>query len=677
MARAWFGGRRMGNPARRRSDAVSRVRTNPFHHRLRLEPLEDRRMLTAFLVNSLSDAVAADGVITLREALEAANTNAAVFDARAGSDAETDVITFAPELFTDGTDPLPGKIVFEPGNADLLITDPAGVEIQGPGAELLSINANQQSRVFYVNSGVVASLLGMTVTGGSADRGGGIYSSGTLTITNSTLAGNSSSYGGGGIYSFGTLTLTNSTLSGNSASDEGGIYASDGGGIYNGWHGTLTLTNSTLSGNSTSGCGGGIISSGTISITDSTISDNSAGGGGGGIYNNYVGTLTITDSTLSGNSAGGGGGIYNSGTLAIATSTLSGNSGSGGGINNVGYNGTASVTITNSTLSGNLGGTGTGGIASFDSYNGTATLTITNSTLSRNSPVGIFSYGSSTRVTLNNTIVAGNLGDIYQLSGVLSGCYNLIGDGTGQSSLVDGIDGNQVGTSSSPIDPLFVRNPSPGDPGDLRLLAGSPAINMGSNALAVDAAGHALIADLDNKDRVIYDTVDIGAYEYRLTGDANLDAVVDDKDASILGAHWRQQAGATWADGDFNADGKVDDRDAAILAAHWGEQIVVGAGAEGAGVGTEGTGASRGVIGPKAAAPSPGGRRVIEPRPVEAAGAAGRVARDMALAEGIGGDEVLACRLAWSHENARSRGRVAGHVAIVEPPEAVLLIPGA
>ena len=55
-----------------------------------------------------------------------------------------------------------------------------------------------------------------------------------------------------------------------------------------------------------------------------------------------------------------------------------------------------------------------------------------------------------------------------------------------------------------------------------------------------------------------------------LLGDANNDGVVNDVDASILGAHWHMQSGATWADGDFNNDQKVDDRDAAILAAHWG-----------------------------------------------------------------------------------------------------------
>ena len=61
--------------------------------------------------------------------------------------------------------------------------------------------------------------------------------------------------------------------------------------------------------------------------------------------------------------------------------------------------------------------------------------------------------------------------------------------------------------------------------------------------------------------------------EPTLLGDANCDDVVNDDDASIVGAHWMQASGARWGDGDFNFDGKVNDDDAAILAAHWGESL--------------------------------------------------------------------------------------------------------
>ena len=110
----------------------------------------------------------------------------------------------------------------------------------------------------------------------------------------------------------------------------------------------LTVTNSTFSGNSASGDGGGIfINAGPATVTNSTFSGNTATqaaaaasqrghadghqqhllrqqrrGDGGGISNRADGgTLTVTNSTFSGNSAlgGRGGGIYHSGDAATAT----------------------------------------------------------------------------------------------------------------------------------------------------------------------------------------------------------------------------------------------------------------------------------------------------------------------------------------------------------------------
>ena len=101
--------------------------------------------------------------------------------------------------------------------------------------------------------------------------------------------------------------MSGCTISGNSA-DQG-----QGGGIYNdGLDGSarMTITNSTISGN-TAWPGGGISNNGTMTITNTTLSGNSDNGYniGGGILN--YGTLTIANSTLSGNSAYSGGAIYN------------------------------------------------------------------------------------------------------------------------------------------------------------------------------------------------------------------------------------------------------------------------------------------------------------------------------------------------------------------------------
>jgi predicted outer membrane repeat protein len=95
------------------------------------------------------------------------------------------------------------------------------------------------------------SVTDSTLSGNAATGyfGGGIYSSqGTVSVTNSTLSGNTATYGGG-LYNDagGRLTLTNSTVSGNAAGTKGG-------GLYS--TGTLTLRG-TLVANNTSGgdCG--------------------------------------------------------------------------------------------------------------------------------------------------------------------------------------------------------------------------------------------------------------------------------------------------------------------------------------------------------------------------------------------------------------------------------------
>ncbi|MGB8212040.1 MAG: hypothetical protein WCE68_00645, partial [Anaerolineales bacterium] len=110
--------------------------------------------------------------------------------------------------------------------------------IDGTGHSV-SISGNNVRSVFIVNSGVTASLTGLTILDGNSwgNNGGGIDNAGALTITNSTISGNSAPGGiGAGIYSSGTLTVQDSTISGNSAIGGGG------GAIFNDG-GTLTVQN--------------------------------------------------------------------------------------------------------------------------------------------------------------------------------------------------------------------------------------------------------------------------------------------------------------------------------------------------------------------------------------------------------------------------------------------------
>ncbi|GAX41034.1 hypothetical protein NIES4075_20020 [Tolypothrix sp. NIES-4075] len=349
------------------------------------------------------------------------------------------------------------------------------VNITGLGANKLTVSGNDAVRVFSINSGKTVNIDGLTIANGKANQGGGIYNGGTLTLTNSTLAGNSASAGGGGIFNNnGILTLTNSTLAGNSAS--GG-----GGGIYND-DGTLKLTNSTLAGNSTnSGGGGGIFNNGTSTVSNSTLADNSASVNyyGGGICN-YYGTLTVSNSTLARNSANsGGGGIYNNGgTSTVSNSTLAGNSansGGGGGI----YNLSGTSTVSNSTLADNSAANFGGG--------------------------GIYNNPSGT-VKAKNSIIAKNTAsssnpDFYGT--LTSQGYNLIGTTTTGTTSTDIINVNPL---------LGSLQDNGGATYTMALLPGSVAINAGDPNFTSPPT-----TDQRGTERIKKGRIDIGAYEYDFT----------------------------------------------------------------------------------------------------------------------------------------------------------------
>ncbi len=188
--------------------------------------------------------------------------------------------------------------------SQLAVADSAGLTIDG-GSANITVSGNDAVRVFEVRSGAKLALNNLTVANGRGAAGGGIANLGTLTVTDSTLSGNSANYsGGGGIWNNGgTVTVANSTLSGNSSTWHGG-------GIYNWNGGTLTVANSTLSGNSVTdldyASGGGIASyGGTLTVTNSTLSGNSAGAGRGGGIESYGGSATLKNTIVANSPSGG------------------------------------------------------------------------------------------------------------------------------------------------------------------------------------------------------------------------------------------------------------------------------------------------------------------------------------------------------------------------------------
>jgi hypothetical protein len=113
------------------------------------------------------------------------------------------------------------------------------VDIEGPGANRLSISGGGASRVFDVTtSGLNVTISGLTIKDGSAPQGGGIIDQGgTLTLSNDVVADNQA-HGvnpgdpgiGGGVFvtldalgNFGTMTVQNSELRSNVAQGAAGL----------------------------------------------------------------------------------------------------------------------------------------------------------------------------------------------------------------------------------------------------------------------------------------------------------------------------------------------------------------------------------------------------------------------------------------------------------------------
>jgi hypothetical protein len=385
IRRFTFAGRRSTPPARR-------PRSLPH-----LETLEDRTVLSTFLVSNLADS----GAGSLRQAIINANTQPGA-----------DVVNFASNLH--------GTIILSSG--ELSITD--SLTINGPGANHLTISGNNASRVFYVKSGNTLTLANLTIADGQASgplepslvgvySGGGTGAGGgggilnehgaTLNLINDTVRDNQAVHGssplaftvvGGGVLNLGTALVVGCTFSNNQATGGNAfdnLGGSGGGAIDNfggaGGAASLTVASSTFSNNSVVsaggnfyfGFGGALESNGglngfdpaqsqpsTAMVTNCTFRDNQATAGpgaiadGGAVVTEGIGVvMTLVGCTVSGNRAVGGDG---------GDGLTTGNSqGSGGGVCNV----HATLNIMGCTITNNLAKAGDNSVLSdADPYDG-------------------------------------------------------------------------------------------------------------------------------------------------------------------------------------------------------------------------------------------------------------------------------------------------------------------
>jgi hypothetical protein len=175
-----------------------------------------------------------------------------------------------------------------PRPADNTIVVPAGfyeitsglainsdVSIVGDGARSTTIRLadTASGRVLFVDSLADAEISGVQITGGNAPTlpGGGILveAGGGLHLVESAIEGNTADRGGG-VFSAGTLVIQRSTIAHNNAV---GDVTGFGGGIQVGG-GTASLENSTVSGNTAELQGAGIYTQVDLNLTNVTIADN-------------------------------------------------------------------------------------------------------------------------------------------------------------------------------------------------------------------------------------------------------------------------------------------------------------------------------------------------------------------------------------------------------------------
>jgi CSLREA domain-containing protein len=539
--RAWWKAlkSRSIRPARRR-DQDGRRRRRLWAGGPGIELLEYRAVPATITVTSLADSTAVDAQVTLREAIQAANTDLSVDGSTAGSGADT--IVFAPTLFAGGDQTITltqfdtGLDTDEFGPSALRIR--SDVTIRGPAGEngltiqRAATDANA-FRLFYVYNAATPTsarlrLEDLTLQGGLArgfDGGGG--------------GGGAAGMGGAIFNREGTVELSGALLTGHTAQGGGG-----GGGI------------------SVAGGGGGVGANGSILAAAPAAARMAAaaarrrggfgggfGGGGGGGSAAATAAAAASAAAAAGNSGAAGGGFGGGGGGAFSAPLGSGGSAAAAAAQHHsraaaaarGWAGPSSTTRgpsppptppspptppTAAMPAARARGRGSGYGAGVFNYNGTLTgrnVTFANQAVAAGTTGsggvarggGIASVadgaGNTATVTLDNTILADTTGGTDFFHMALNGGTSNAAAGVGNLIEVNGPTGNNyTGGIASTVDPALAPLADNGGPTRTHAPnAGSRAIDAGNTAaaagLTTDQRGFSF--------RVTGASVDIGAVE--------------------------------------------------------------------------------------------------------------------------------------------------------------------
>lgn len=397
---------------------------------------------------------------SLREAIQAANTDKAFGGCPAGSGADTIVLQNGTyQIERSGQDDKNKK-----GDYDIK----KDLVIRGQGANVTTIDGNKLDRVFQTYANLTLQDLKIINGAPDIDAGGAIYAEKNLTLENVILTKNETPREGGAIFS---------------NTDDANV--------------SIIIRSSTIQDNRAGTFGGGIYSTVALSIENSTFDLNKAVSSGGALFN--VNQLTLKNSTLTFNAVGThGGGIYNTGQGVIVNSTIVGNEADrdGGGIMN---DDTATLKLYNATIvynhaDKNNDNTGSGG-------------GVRNPTCANNCNIVVL-YNTLIGNNLRKNTTADDTNGYFELGG-----YNLLEAPGGQyvgdtTHLIAGMDpktgglGNNGGTTQT-----------------VALLAGSPALDAGNpkgckddkkKLLVTDQRGSARTTDGDG---LTGPRCDIGAFE--------------------------------------------------------------------------------------------------------------------------------------------------------------------